>query len=332
MIIILLALLLAACGDTTPQDPVAATNQNSNNQTAATNPAPAATMMPAATATAKQNGNMDAGNMMQGITIAPDAGGNMAALISTGKAMVNGMQVSVLLANKGFAVYYYKPDATLQATCTGACAKDWPPVLAPQGMMTVSSSMTLPKQLSVHQTPNGMQVFYDGHALYTYAADTHTNNATGEGQDMQWYLADYNATSMATTGNMMQGVTITPNMASNMNAFLHTGKAAINGNQVNVLMTNKGFAIYYYKSDTMFQSTCTGACAKDWPPVLAPQGMMTVSSSMTLPKQLSVHQSANGAQVFYDGHALYTYAADTQANIATGRGQDMQWYLVGFLL
>ncbi len=123
IIIILLAVLLAACGDTTPQDPAATTNQNPNNQTAATNVTPAATMMPAATATAKQNGNMDAGNMMQGITITPDTGGNMAALISTGKATVNGMQVSVLLANKGFAVYYYKPDTTLQATCTGACRK-----------------------------------------------------------------------------------------------------------------------------------------------------------------------------------------------------------------
>jgi hypothetical protein len=60
--------------------------------------------------------------------------------------------------------------------------------------------------------------------------------------------------------------------------------------------------------------------------------MMTVSSSMTLPRQLSVHQTANGAQVFYDGHALYTYAADMQAGVATGRGQDMVWYLVGFTL
>ena len=59
---------------------------------------------------------------------------------------------------------------------------------------------------------------------------------------------------------------------------------------------------------------------------------MTVSSSMALPRQLSVHQTANGAQVFYDGHALYTYAADMQAGTATGRAQDMLWYLVGFTL
>ncbi len=133
-------------------------------------------------------------------------------------------------------------------------------------------------------------------------------------------------------GNMMDGITITPSMGGNMAAFIHTGMATINGNQVNVLMTNKGFAVYYYRADTMFKATCTGQCAHDWPPVLAPQGMMTVSSSMPLPRQLSVHQTPNGAQVFYDGHALYTYASDMQPGTATGRAQDMQWYLVGFTL
>ena len=133
-------------------------------------------------------------------------------------------------------------------------------------------------------------------------------------------------------GNTMGGITITPGMGGNTAAFIHTGMATINGNMVNVLMTNKGFAVYYYRADTMFKSTCTGQCADDWPPMLAPQGMTTVSSSMALPRQLSVHQTPNGAQVFYDGHALYTYAADMQAGIATGRAQDMLWYLVGLTL
>jgi predicted lipoprotein with Yx(FWY)xxD motif len=134
------------------------------------------------------------------------------------------------------------------------------------------------------------------------------------------------------TSGMMDGIAITPDMGGNTAAFIHAGKASINGQQVNVLMTNKGFAVYYYKSDTMFTATCTGACAQSWPPILAPQGMMTISSAVPLPKQLSVHQTANGAQVFYDGHALYTYAADMQPGVATGRAQDNLWYLVGFLL
>jgi predicted lipoprotein with Yx(FWY)xxD motif len=330
-IIVLLAVLLAACGGTTTKTPVTNTaQQNTNNAMPATNATPVAQATPMANATPAMNNNMDGANMMQGITITPDMGGSMAALINTGKAMINGKAVSVLL-KKGFAVYTYKSDTAFKATCTGACAKDWPPVLATQGMMTVTSSVQLPKQLSVHQTANGAQVFYDGQALYTYAEDKQAGSALGHGQDMAWYLVDFTANN-TTMGMGMQGITITPDMTGNMTALIHTGTAMINTHQVNVLMTMQGFAMYYYKADTAFKATCTGACAKDWPPVLATQGMMTVSSSVALPKKLSVHQTANGAQVFYDGHALYTYAEDKQAGNATGRGQDMEWYLVGFLL
>ncbi|GCF10151.1 hypothetical protein [Dictyobacter arantiisoli] len=332
---ILLTVLLTACGGTANQ---AATTSTTNQNTGM------------ATTTAANNGYGTAGtptntgqmDTMQGITITFSTTGNMAAFIHTGTAMINGEQMHVLLTNKGFPIYTFKDDPALKATCTADCAIDWPPVLAPASMMTVGSSMTLPKQLSVHQTTNGAQVFYDNHALYTYAADTQAGQAQGNGQDMKWYLAASLAKNMTTTNKpttttaptttMMQGITTTVNMTGDMNAFIHTGLAAINGRQVHVLLTNKNFALYYYKSDTAFQATCTGACAKDWPPLLAPQGMMTISSSITLPKQLSVHQTANGAQIFYDGHALYTYATDTQAGHALGRGQDMLWYMVGFLL
>src|SRR5881392_792637 len=155
------------------------------------------------------------------------------------------------------------------------------------------------------------------------------NNKTDSGM---MYGTPTATSTMNSNGNMMDGITITPSMGGSMAAFIHTGIATINGNRVNVLMTNKGFAVYYYRADTMFKATCTGQCAHDWPPVLAPQGMMTISSSMPLPSQLSVHQTPNGAQVFYDGHALYTYAADMQSGTATGRAQDMLWYLVGFTL
>ena len=168
---------------------------------------------------------------------------------------------------------------------------------------------------------------------------TNTTNASGMMDATPTANSNMNATPTANsnmntnnTGNMMGGITITPTMVGNMAAFIHTGKATIQGKQVNVLMTNKGFALYYYRADTMFKATCTGQCAHNWPPVLAPQGMMTVSSSMPLPRQVSVHQTPNGAQVFYDGHALYTYVADKQPGTATGRAQDMLWYLVGFTL
>jgi predicted lipoprotein with Yx(FWY)xxD motif len=197
---LLLTVLLAACGETAMQGtPTNTGNQNMNDQNNMNNKTDSGTMYPSPTATSKMNtnnnGNMNNNNnnnnMMDGITIMPGMGGNMGAFIHTGVATINGKKVNVLMTNKGYAVYYYKADPMLKATCTGSCAQSWPPVLAPQGMMTVSSSMALPRQLSVHQTANGAQVFYDGHALYTYASDMQPGTATGRAQDMLWYLVGF---------------------------------------------------------------------------------------------------------------------------------------------
>jgi predicted lipoprotein with Yx(FWY)xxD motif len=198
-IMLLLTVLLVACGDTAMQGtPANTANQNMNNQNAMNNKTDSGNMYTTPTTTSKTNTNNNGtmnnnnnSNMMGGITIVPGMGGNMGAFIHTGVATINGTKVNVLMTNKGFAVYYYRADPMLKATCTGQCAHDWPPILAPQGMMTVSSSMTLPRQLSVHQTANGAQLFYDGHALYTYAADMQPGTATGRAQDMLWYLVGF---------------------------------------------------------------------------------------------------------------------------------------------
>jgi predicted lipoprotein with Yx(FWY)xxD motif len=196
-IMLLLIVLLVACGDTAMQGtPANTANQSMNNQNAMNNKTDSGMMNATPTATSNMNKNGDMnnnnnGNMMGGIAIIPGRGGNMAAFIHTGVATINGNKVNVLMTNKGFAVYYYRADTMYKATCTGQCAHDWPPILAPQGMMTVSSSVALPRLLSVHQTPNGAQVFYDGHALYTYAADMQPGTATGRAQDMLWYLVGF---------------------------------------------------------------------------------------------------------------------------------------------
>ncbi len=129
-----------------------------------------------------------------------------------------------------------------------------------------------------------------------------------------------------TTGGMMTGDN------GDMKAFIHTVFVTLNGKKVHVLTNNKGFLLYYYTKDTMMTSKCTGACAQDWPPLLAPKGTMTITSSIRLPRKLAVHMTANGNQVFYDGHPLYTYAGDMQAGQFNGRGMDNAWYLVGLTL
>lgn len=134
------------------------------------------------------------------------------------------------------------------------------------------------------------------------------------------------------TAQNMVNPTPTMNNGGDMNAFIHTTTVMINMTKVQVLTTGNGFMLYYYRKDSMGVSACSGGCAQTWPPLLAPQGMLTVTSSVMLPRQLSVHPTVNGNQVCYDGHPLYTYVGDTKPGEFTGRGIGNLWYLVGVTL
>jgi predicted lipoprotein with Yx(FWY)xxD motif len=175
------------------------------------------------------------------------------------------------------------------------------------------------------------------------AQATNTGNTSNMGtmyQTASTATVKATPTSQATMPGYGYGNGTTPTASSttngndggNMSAFIHTATVTLNGKMVHVLTTNKGFMLYYYTKDNMLASNCTGSCAQSWPPLLAPQGMMSVNSSLPLPKMLSVHKTANGNQVFYDGHALYTYTGDMQPGQFTGRGSGNAWYLVGFTL
>lgn len=92
-----------------------------------------------------------------------------------------------------------------------------------------------------------------------------------------------------------------------------------------VLGDLKGKTLYYFKPDTSTTVACTASCAQLWPPLLAPQGMPTAAS--TLSGQLNVVAGADGRQVTYNGHPLYTYSRDGDAGDAYGQGIGGQWFV-----
>jgi predicted lipoprotein with Yx(FWY)xxD motif len=153
----------------------------------------------------------------------------------------------------------------------------------------------------------------------TMTSTNNTNNSN-MGSTPTVSMTQNNPTPKPTQAGNMQG--------GNNAAFIHTIKVKIGMNMVTVLTDAKGMILYYKNDDPRPKSSCTGACAKDWPPVVA-NGMDMITSSMTLPHKLTVYMTGNGNQVLYDGHPLYTYAADMAPGQFTGRGQDNVWYLVG---
>ena len=121
---------------------------------------------------------------------------------------------------------------------------------------------------------------------------------------------------------------------SSSNALIHTTQVMLNGKMITVLTNAKGMILYYKLDDPRPASACTGSCAMAWPPVLSNSMNMNmmVSSSMMLPHKLTVYKTANGSQIEYDGHPLYTYAGDMTPGQFTGRGKGNVWYLVSLRL
>jgi predicted lipoprotein with Yx(FWY)xxD motif len=101
-------------------------------------------------------------------------------------------------------------------------------------------------------------------------------------------------------------------------AVVKTATANVNGQSETILTDSKGDTLYYYQADTATTSNCTGGCASAWPPLLSPGGMPTSPSSLS--GTLGVLSDANGMQVTYNGHLLYTFASDTAPGMASGEG------------
>ena len=78
-----------------------------------------------------------------------------------------------------------------------------------------------------------------------------------------------------------------------------------------VLFDGGGRALYLFKRDTSSRSTCSGACAKAWPPFLttkAPKAGAGARAGL-----LGTTKRADGTvQVTYRGHPLYYFSGDTK--------------------
>jgi predicted lipoprotein with Yx(FWY)xxD motif len=99
----------------------------------------------------------------------------------------------------------------------------------------------------------------------------------------------------------------------------------IGAKTVTVLKNAKGLTLYYFTPDTATTVACTGGCVSNWPPLLATSG--TPTSNPALAGQLTVLNGANGNQVLYKGHPLYTYVKDGDAGDAYGQGVGGKWFV-----
>jgi predicted lipoprotein with Yx(FWY)xxD motif len=131
--------------------------------------------------------------------------------------------------------------------------------------------------------------------------------------------------SSTTTSTGSSGGT-TPTTSSGSVALIKTTQMTVNGQSVTVLTNAQGRTLYYFKPDTATKSACTGACAGNWPPLVSTSsGSPTSANALT--GTLSIVADANGQQVEFNGHPLYTFAHDTASGQTNGEGIGGNWFV-----
>jgi len=101
----------------------------------------------------------------------------------------------ILTNSRGMSLYVYANDQKNSATCVGACASNWPPLILSTGYtMNVSG---LAGTLGTVTRPDGLvQVTYNGIPLYAYVYDSKQGDVFGHGVNNIWYVVTTNMTTI----------------------------------------------------------------------------------------------------------------------------------------
>jgi predicted lipoprotein with Yx(FWY)xxD motif len=121
--------------------------------------------------------------------------------------MTSGSLGTVLVDAQGYVLYWFANDTSSASNCTGSCATNWPPVI---GTPTLASGVTLTGKLGTIKRSNGqVQATYDGHPLYTFAADKTPGDATGNDLNasggLWWVMTPSGNTVKASSGSGSSG-------------------------------------------------------------------------------------------------------------------------------
>jgi predicted lipoprotein with Yx(FWY)xxD motif len=87
----------------------------------------------------------------------------------------------------------------------------------------------------------------------------------------------------------------------------------------NILVSSRGLTLYTFSKDSGTTSTCTGACAVNWPPLRA-NGKPTVGNGAKTSIVSTTPRSDGKPQVTYNGHPVYLFDGDSKPGDTNGEG------------
>ncbi len=180
----------------------------------------------------------------------------------------------ILADAKGKTLYVTLADKNGNPSCEGACAKQWPPVIAPPGARPFG-------EWSLAARADGTnQWAFNGKPLYAYSADAAPGDQNGDDMEQQWSVA-------------LKPLQTPP------------GFGLLRGPRGQLLVDRQRMSLYTFAADTAKSSACTGACARQWKPVEA-----WWLAELRVPDWSVVDRPDGNRQWTYKCKPLYRYAGD----------------------
>jgi predicted lipoprotein with Yx(FWY)xxD motif len=117
----------------------------------------------------------------------------------------------------------------------------------------------------------------------------------------------------------------TPTTSSGSSATIGV---ANEGDLGKILVDSQGRTLYMFQKDSGTASTCSGACAVNWPP-LRVSGKPTEGSGASASLVGTTKRPDGKSQVTYNGHPLYLFKGDKEPGDTNGEGLNAfggSWY------
>lgn len=93
------------------------------------------------------------------------------------------------------------------------------------------------------------------------------------------------------------------------------------------LVDGEGRTVYLFTPDERGESTCTGDCAENWPPVVGEAP--AVGGGVDAALVGTIDRADGSTQLTYNGWPLYYFSGDESAGDTAGQGINDVWFVVG---
>jgi predicted lipoprotein with Yx(FWY)xxD motif len=120
--------------------------------------------------------------------------------VSVGTA--SGADGKYLVGASGRALYLWVADGSGQSSCSGACAKFWPP-LTTKAAPVAAGGVTASQLGTITRSDGAKQVTYNGHPLYYFALDKSKGSVKGQGNNgfgAKWWLVAPSGSAITKSG------------------------------------------------------------------------------------------------------------------------------------